>query len=148
MQIKVASMFQVVDARGPEMDKGETVTMFNDLCIMAPATLIDKAIQWETLDSLTVKAFFTNQGNTISATLFFDVKGALVNFISLDRYLSDDGRSYLNYPWSTPLKEYKEFGGRRIPTYGEAIWHTPEGEFSYARFELGMVEYNCSEFKR
>ena len=36
MQIKVASLFQVVDAKGPEMNQSETVTLFNDLCMLAP----------------------------------------------------------------------------------------------------------------
>lgn len=48
MQIKLASLLQVVDAKGPKMNQGETVTLFNDLCLMAPAALIDKErIQWE-----------------------------------------------------------------------------------------------------
>ena len=29
------------------MNQGETVTMFNDMCVMAPATLIHRAIEWE-----------------------------------------------------------------------------------------------------
>ena len=31
MQIKIASLFLVVDAKGPEMSEGEAVTMFNDM---------------------------------------------------------------------------------------------------------------------
>ncbi len=29
------------------MNQGETVTMFNDMCVMAPATLIGPDIVWE-----------------------------------------------------------------------------------------------------
>ena len=47
MQIKVASLFQVVDAKGEKMNQGETVTLLNDMCFMAPATLIDKNIKWD-----------------------------------------------------------------------------------------------------
>ncbi|HAM09372.1 MAG: hypothetical protein A2X04_09740 [Bacteroidetes bacterium GWF2_41_9] len=39
MKIKIAGLFTVVDASGKEMDQGETVTVFNDMCFMAPATL-------------------------------------------------------------------------------------------------------------
>lgn len=147
MQIKVASVFQVVDAKGEKMNQGETVTLFNDMCLMAPATLIDKTIQWETVDSLTAKAKFTNKGNTITALLSFSEKGELTNFISNDRYHSADGTIYTSYPWSTPVKDYKDFGGRRIPAYGEAIWHTSDGEYSYAKFNLVEIEYNCKEFR-
>ena len=147
MQIKVASLFQVVNARGPEMNRGETVTLFNDMCIMAPAALIDKNIEWETIDSLIVKAKYTNQGNTITAILFFNEKGELINFSSDDRYESADGKVYKSYTWTTPVKDYKEFNGRKLACYGETIWHKPEGEFCYGKFTLTEVEYNCKEFK-
>ena len=45
MVIKLAGLFKVVNAKGVEMNQGETVTVFNDMCCMAPATLIDKDIQ-------------------------------------------------------------------------------------------------------
>jgi hypothetical protein len=147
MQIKIASIVQIVDAKGEKMNQAETVTMFNDMCILAPATLIDKAIQWEPLDSLTVKASFTNQGYTVSAVLSFNQVGELVNFVSRDRFMSADGKTYLNYPWSTPVRDYKDFHGRKVATYGEGIWHTPEGEYSYAKFDLAEIEYNCREMK-
>jgi hypothetical protein len=147
MQIKIASLFQVVDAKGPEMNKGETVTMFNDMCFFAPASLINKNIEWETIDSFHVRARYTNAGNTISAILFFNEKGELINFSSNDRYESSDGKVYKNYEWTTPIKDYKEFHGRKLASYGEAIWHEPEGEFCYGKFHIIDVEYNCSEYK-
>ena len=70
-QIKLASLIPVVNAYGEIMTKGETVTLFNDMCVLAPGTLIAKSIQWETIDPLTVKATFTNQGYTISALSVF-----------------------------------------------------------------------------
>lgn len=146
MQIKVASLFQVVDAKGPEMNKGETVTMFNDMCLMAPASLIDKNIEWETIDSLTVKAKFTNEGNSITATLYFNEKDELVNFVSDDRYESADGKVYKNFRWSTPISNYKDFNGRKVATYGEAIWEKPSGKFIYGKFNLVEIEYNNREF--
>jgi prepilin signal peptidase PulO-like enzyme (type II secretory pathway) len=44
MTVKAAALVPVVQVSGPEMSQGETVTMFNDMCVMAPATLIDPAI--------------------------------------------------------------------------------------------------------
>ena len=148
MQIKVASIFQVVDAKGEKMSHGETVTVLNDMCFMAPSSLISKNIQWETIDSLTVKATFTNDRITVSAVLKFNQQGELIDFISEDRFYCEDGKTYLSYKWSTPIKNYIDIAGRKIPSYGEAIWHIPyEGEFCYAKFELKEIEYNCIEFK-
>ena len=148
MLIKVASMFQVVDAKGEKMSHGETVTMLNDMCFMAPATLISEDIKWETIDSHSVKAIYTNDTITVSAILKFNQMGELIDFISEDRYYCEDGINYLSYKWSTPISNYEEMDGRKIPTYGEAIWHIPyEGEFCNAKFDLKAIEYNCSEFK-
>jgi hypothetical protein len=142
MHIKLMGLFTISDARGPEMDQGETVTVFNDMCFMAPATLISKNIKWEILDPLTVKAYFTNGKLKISAILYFDDDGKLVNFISNDRFETADGKEFKNYPWSTPVKEYREINGIPMPAKAEAIYEHPEGEFCYAEFEIKNIKYN------
>lgn len=144
MIIKIARLFKVADARGPEMDKGETVTVFNDMCFMAPASLISPNIQWEVMDPLNVKAFFTNGSIKISAELTFDNDGKLVDFISYDRYESADGKTYRNYPWRTPVKEYSLFNGYHLPSKAEAIWVKPDGDFCYGVFNLVEINYNNS----
>jgi hypothetical protein len=142
MNIKLASLIPVVHASGPLMTKGETVTLFNDMCVLAPATLIDPHIRWETIDPLTVRARFTNQGYTISAVLSFNEQGQLVNFVSDDRYQATRGNTFANVRWSTPVKDYKDFNGHTLASYGEAIWHMPKSEFVYAQYHVTNIEYN------
>ena len=143
MKIKIAGLFPVVDAQGEKMNQGETVTVFNDMCLMAPAALIDADVEWQTIDSLTVKATYKNGAITITAILDFNETGELINFVSNDRFMSADGKTYKNFPWSTPARDYKDFGGRKVPGYGEAIWLMPEGKYCYGKFNLQTVEYNC-----
>ena len=145
MVIKLAGLFKVVDAKGIEMNQGETVTVFNDMCFMAPVTLIDRNIQWEIIDSSTVKARYTNGNMAISATLFFNEKGELVNFISNDRFETADRKTYKNNPWSTPVKEYKDFNGARLASSALVIYQRPGGDFCYGEFVLKEIEYNCKE---
>lgn len=147
MIIRLAGLFKIVDAKGIEMDQGETVTFFNDMCCIAPATLIDKNIQWEIIDPLTVKAIFTNRNITISATLLFNEKGELVNFISNDRFETADGKTYKNFPWSTPIKGYTDFEGIRTASSALTIYHRPDADFCYGEFVMKEIEYNCSELK-
>jgi hypothetical protein len=143
MQIKVASVLEVVDGTGPEMKQGETVTLFNDLCLLAPAALIDRErIRWEEAGPLSARAAFTRRGVTIRAVLSFNGAGELADFTSDDRFLSADGRTFTSYPWSTPAGSYRDVGGRRVVGYGEAVWHTPEGPFSYGEFNLAEIAYN------
>ncbi len=144
MNIKLFGLIPVIQEEGAQLDKTETVTYFNDLCLFAPAALIDKRILWESVDSSSVRATFTNGVNKISATLFFNPAGQLVNFISDDRSPIDEGKPVR---FSTPVKEYKSFEGRNIPTYGEAAWHYPSGEFVYGKFSLESVVYNIDSVK-
>lgn len=142
MQVRVASLVDIVDARGPEMNQSETVTLFNDMCLLAPATLVDANVTWQEVDEHTVRGVFTNAGNTISAELSFDGQGDLVSFVSHDRYLSADGKTYERFPWSTPVRDYRDFGGLRLAAHGEAVWRQPDGDFVYGRFELEQLECN------
>ena len=81
----------------------------------------------------------------VSAILYFNELGELVNFVSDDRSaLLDNGKMKL-VRWTTPISNYKEFEGRKIPTYGQTIWNYPEGDFTYATFTLKNIAYNLSE---
>ena len=62
------------------MDRAETVTLFNDMCLLAPGTLIDPETTWEAVDATTARARFTYEGQAIAATLLFASTGELVNF--------------------------------------------------------------------
>lgn len=143
MRIKLFGLFPIVSIKGQELFKAETVTIFNDMCLLAPATLIDSRITWETIDDLTAKATFTNEGVSIQATLYFNAKGQLVNFISDDRYAVSDMK---RYRFSTPVSGYKKFKGFEVMSFGEAVWHYPDGEFVYGKFELQEIEYNVEPF--
>ncbi len=144
MQIKLLGLFSVVNIKGTEMNKAETVTVFNDMCLMAPASLIDKRIEWTAMDSLSAKAIFTNGVNKITAILYFNEQGQLINFTSDDRYAIGDMKQYR---FSTPVKEYVQIDGRDIWKYGETIWHYPDGEFVYGKFTLKSIEYNVTDFR-
>jgi hypothetical protein len=143
MQVRIAGAIPMVDARGDVMDRSEAVTLFNDMCLLAPATLLDPAIVWEPVDARTVRAQLTDGRQTISATLLFGDDGLLTNFISDDRSrLSPDGRCFTRLRFSTPVRDHRTFGVARLATHGDARWMLPEGEFTYGEFELQEVTYN------
>jgi hypothetical protein len=143
MKVKAVALVPVVNVSGAEMDQGETVTMFNDMCVMAPATLVDPSIRWEPVDSRTARATFTNAGHTIRAELSFNDAGELTNFWSDDRYqTSPDGSSVTNVRWSTPLAGYRRFGPVRLAGGGEARWRETPGDYAYIELTFDDVRYN------
>jgi len=143
MRVKAAALVPIVKASGMEMTQSETVTLFNDMCLMAPATLIDRAIDWEAVDALTVKARFTNAGHTIHATLVFDDAGMLTNFVSDDRYQSSiESTSMRKLRWSTPVSGTRAYGPVRVLSAGEARWQEPGGEYAYIQLAIDDIQYN------
>ena len=115
------------------------------MCLLAPGTLIDKDIAWEAVDDRTVRAWFRNGDHTIAATLFFDEQGFLTNFVSDDRSrASPDGKVFTRLRFSTPVRDYRDFGGVRLAAHGEARWLLPDGEFTYGEFTLEWASYNVS----
>lgn len=145
MRVRVAGAYPMQDARGPEMDRSETVTLFNDMCILAPSTLADPRILWDAIDARTARAHFTHGAHTISATLFFDEEGLLSNFVSSDRSRTSDDGSMTPTEFSTPVRGYRRFGPYRLAGHGDAVWHLPEGPFVYGEFEMLEVRYDDRE---
>ncbi len=142
MTIKALSVFPVVKTDVPEMFPTETVTFLNDLCLFAPGALIDDRISWEKLDELSVRAVFAFKELRIAAVLYFNTEGDLIDFRSEDRY---EIQQMKPLPFNTPVKDYREFDGIRVPSYGEAIWHYSDGPFIYGKFRLKTLRYNLSE---
>jgi hypothetical protein len=144
MDIRLFSLFKVQYQVGAEMNLSETVTFFNDMCVLAPSTLIDKRIKWLEVGNNKVKVSFTNNSITVFAWLYFNDKNELINFISGDRFAGDTGKQF---PWATPLKDYKETNGYKLMGNAEVIYSYPDRDLCYGTFKLTNVKYNVKEFK-
>lgn len=141
MEVKLLDIFKVVDEKGDNMNKAETVTVFNDMCLLAPQTLIDPTIKWKEINEYTVEASFSRREHTIKAKLYFNEKYQLVNFVSQDRYAIANGKVE-NIQWSTPITEYHSVEGMNLPYKGSAIWNRYEGDVEYIKLVIENVEYN------
>jgi hypothetical protein len=144
MQIRLFGLFPVVQKEGTILNKTETVTFFNDMCLLAPATLIDRRIRWEPINNTSCKAVFTNGRISIAATLYFNEQGQLIDFISNDRTDINDMKSY---PFSTPVTAYQLLNGITTIETGDAIWHYSDSSFVYGKFQLKEIEFNIKSVK-
>jgi hypothetical protein len=137
-----AEQFDVVDLSSAELARAETVTLLNDLCFFAPSALLGPAFAWAAIDDGHAEVRFVNGPHSVRATLSFDAHGDLVDFSSDDRAaLQPDGRLQ-RMRWSTPMRDFREFDGRRVASAGEAIWHRPEGDFVYGRLVLRSIRFD------
>lgn len=139
MDIRLFGLFPVMKFQGGVLNQAETVTLLNEICLMAPAALVSPHIHWESIDEFHAKAIFTNGPQVVSAILEFNAKAELVNFYSNDRTDTSDMK---NYPFSTPCGAYKDQQGYWLMSEGQATWHYPEGPFVYGEFRVKKIEYN------
>jgi hypothetical protein len=148
MRVKVVSLFPVVNAAGAEMNRGETVTVFNDLVVLAPGAIVGAPVRWSAVDAHHVRGVFTDGDQTVSAELTFNAEHDLVNYVSDDRTrASTDGKSFEPLRWSTPLSEHRDVNGRHVMATGEGRWHAPqpEGLFTYVEFHVDDISYNVHD---
>jgi hypothetical protein len=143
MDIRLLSLFKVQYQSGKEMGVAETVTFFNDMVCMAPATLIDTRIVWDSVETTKVHASFSTNQITISAWLYFNNNGELTNFISKNRFAAQDDGTMRRLRWSTPIRSYKKVNGFYIGTSADAIYAYPKKELCYGNFSLTNLEYNA-----
>jgi hypothetical protein len=141
MRARVLGLFPVMSVSGDELTKSETVTLLNDMCMLAPATLLSPKLSWTPIDDTSAAVTLSHNGHRVSAVLMFSTDGDLVNFVSRDRAQSD-GKSNAYYPWWTPMSDYRQFGDRRLASVGEAQWEEPSGIWTYARIRVLSITYN------
>jgi hypothetical protein len=140
MKVRLLGLVNVVDLSGPDLTRTETVTLLNDLAFFAPSRLTDPRLSWTAIDETRAKVAFTLGGNTVSAVLVFNDAGDLVDFISDDRGMLEKDGSLRILRWTTPMHSYADFDGWRVATGGDAIWHLPEGPFTYGQMRLTRYE--------
>jgi hypothetical protein len=139
MDIKLLGIIPVVSHHEKELFKTESVTFLNDVCLFAPSALIGPQFQWEKRDALSATVIYRTGEISVRATLYFNTSHELINFESDDRMAVANKTTYR---FSTPASNYKTINGYTLPTYGETIWHYPDGLFTYGKFRLKEVMYN------
>jgi hypothetical protein len=140
-QVRVAGLIPVVDKQGVGLTTDETVTLMNDVLIMAPAAVLELPFTFEPTGAQSLRATFRNAGFAVLADLTFDAAGDLVGFLSADRSHDREGGPAT---WSTPILEYREVDGIRIGARVDANRIDPSGEWTYGRFEITSIAYNVT----
>lgn len=145
MNVKLASLVSMAMAAGRDFTRAETVTLLNDMSVLAPAGLLADAVVWEAIDASSARAAYTIGEQTVHAVLRFDEECDLVDFVSDDRLAaSSDGEKFIPQRWSTPLRDHRAFGPYRVAAHGEGRWHPDEGEFAYLEIDLLELQVNAA----
>jgi len=141
--VRVASLLNIVDLEGDEISAGETVTVLNDLCLMAPGAMVDPRLRWDPIDDRTAAVTFVNGPQRVAATLVFNDRNELVDFWSDDRPENVGGR-LVPARWSTPVSECRDVNGLHLVHRGSAVYARPDGPFTYGVFTLRSLLYDVA----
>ena len=93
------------------------------------------------MDDRSAGVTFTNGPRVVTATLVFNDRDELVDFWSDDRPDSSTG-TFVPMRWSTPVTEFRDVDGRHLLHSGGAVYHRPDGPFTYGEFTMRSIQYD------
>ncbi|MFC4464168.1 DUF6544 family protein [Streptomyces xiangluensis] len=139
MLVKAASLLTVVDARGEEMDQGSMMRYLSEM-IFFPSAFLAANVSFEAIDDSSARVTLTDHGRSVTGTMYVDEAGRLTDFVA-QRYRMVDGRCDLE-TWSTPVTEYGEFEGLKLPIRGKAVWKLADGDLEYIDISITELQYD------
>ena len=137
---KIAGLYTIFDARGPELDQATMLRYLNEMTWF-PTALLSDYVTWQAVDEKSFDVTFTDHGQSVTARFFIAPDGRLINFSTM-RYRENKG-AYTYDRWETPMTEWGVLGGLNLPIRGQAVWKLPGGDLQYADLKVTEVEYNC-----
>jgi len=138
--VKVLSLFTVGNTKGNEMDQGAMMRYLNEM-MWFPSAFLGKNISFEPLDTHSARVTLKDLGKRITATMYFDDEGKLINFVA-PRYRDMGNNKFELENWSTPIREYGEFEGLKLPLKGSGVWNLKEGDLEYIDVTVTDLKYN------
>jgi hypothetical protein len=138
--MRLLSLIPVANDHSPGLNQGAMLRFLNET-MWFPAGVLSAYITWEARDEGSAVATMRYGGVSASATFIFDEQGRLTN-MTAERF---DNAKKAMLPWSTPISDYGQFAGIRVPVQGAGVWHYERGEFPYIRLRVTDLEYNRPE---
>ncbi len=139
MLIKIATIFTIANATGEEMDQGSMMRYLNEM-MWFPTAFLGNNISFEPVDNNSARVTLIDKGKSVTATMFFDDEGKVIDFVA-PRYREINGTYELD-TWSTPITEYGEYQGLKLPVKAKAVWKLKEGDLEYIDVVITDLAYN------
>lgn len=138
--VKALSLFTVADSGGEKMDQGAMMRYLSEM-MWFPSALLRNNISFKSIDASSARVTLMDMGKSVTATMYFDGEGRLTNFIAPRYRDMGKGRFELEN-WSTPIREYGEFEGLRLPVKGAAVWNLREDDLEYIDATITDLKYD------
>ncbi|MFO8146307.1 MAG: DUF6544 family protein [Gillisia sp.] len=140
MQIKLLSLFNVVDdGKNEKVNSGTMLRFLGEICWF-PSAALNRYITWEEIDATSAKATFRLNDKSVSGLFIFNENGELKSF-EAERFYGA-GQDAKKEKWLIETISHKEFDGVKVPAECNVTWKLPEGDFTWLKLELTEVDYN------
>jgi Family of unknown function (DUF6544) len=139
MLVKALSLFGVVDAKGEEIDQGAMVRYLSEM-VWFPSAFLLGNVSFDAVDERAARVTLTDQGRSVTGTLTVDPDGRLTGFAA-ERFRVVGNRLDLE-TWWTPVTEYGELAGLRLPVRGKAVWRLADGDLEYIDVRVDELVYD------
>jgi hypothetical protein len=134
--IKALSIAPLVQDHSEKIDEAAMMRYLNEM-MWFPQAYLGSNVSWKAIDDSSAEVSLIAFGKNVSATMYFSKEGKLTNFVA-KRYYSEDKTVRT---WSTPIEEYGEFEGIRIPVKGKGVWKLDNGDFEYIKVTISELNY-------
>jgi hypothetical protein len=124
--VRLLSTFGLADARGDEIDQGSRLRWLAE-SVWFPYALVGDQVEWEPIDARSARATLRCDGLTVRAVFEIDLDGR-ISQLHAERYRDVGGGRAVLTSWSGHYRDYREFGGFRVPSSVEVLWSLPGSE--------------------
>lgn len=138
----IAKAITLFNQTGTDMDKACLATFLAE-SLFAPTILLQDYITFEEISEFEVIATITYNEQTASGIFTFNEQYEMVSFTTNDRAVAETDGTMEYIPWSALCDEYRiSENGIKSPTKFQAVWHYPDGDFTYFDGVISNISYN------
>jgi len=135
--MKMAGIVPIANESGKELAAAGLMRFLNEM-MWFPAAFLSNKVTISTDSDNSFGVALADGDLMATATVFVDAEGRFVNFRA-QRYNS--GTKSME-TWETPMTEYGEFSGIKVPIAGSAVWKLADGDFTYIELKVTGVAYD------
>lgn len=141
MLIKLGSLFNIVNEKGPKIDEGSLQRFLGEL-VWYPSFAFSEFIEWQEIDSLTAKATMNYKGSFGSGIFYFNENGDFTKFSTL-RFMGNNQESE-KHEWLIEVDDYSIFEGIKVPSKMKATWKLSNKNWTWLKLEIVDLKYNSN----
>jgi hypothetical protein len=141
MAIRLAKLYSLNNATGPEMDKAELVTILAETMII-PTYSLQTYIHWEEIDHYTIKGTIDYHGLYASGIFYFNTNFEIYKFETNDRFFTDKKGIFHPVKWTAECSKYINHNTLKFPTEFNATWNFTSHDFSYFQGQISNININ------